>query len=52
MKKYGYKILNLTQRTSFSQVEETDVKQLSQEFMDQIDKAKPKKKSTKKPESI
>jgi hypothetical protein len=39
MKKYGiYKILNLTQRTSFSQVEETDVKQLFQEFMDQIDK--------------
>jgi len=53
MKKYGiYKILNLTQRTSFSQVEETDIKQLSQEFVDQIDKAKPKKKSTKKLESI
>jgi len=29
-----------------------DVEQLSQEFMKQIDKVKPKKKSAKKPESI
>ena len=39
-------------RTNFSQVEETDVKQLYQEFMDQIEEAKSEKKSTKKPESM
>ena len=38
--------------TSFSQVGEADVEQLSQKVMDWIDKAKSKKKSTKKPRSI
>ena len=38
-------------RTSFSQVGKTDAKQLSQEFMDYIDKTKSEKKSTKKPKN-
>jgi hypothetical protein len=37
---------------NFSQVEETDIKQLYQEFIDQIDEAKSEKKSAKKPESM
>ena len=39
-------------RMNFSQVEETDIKQLYQEFIDQIDEAKSEKKSAKKPESM
>lgn len=37
---------------SFSQMEETNNEQISQEFIDQNNKIKPKNKSTEKPRSV